>query len=195
MRFQKIILLSIASVLFTSSSLLHAQRSPYISFDVQPGAGCSIVIQWEVVGGMDTFKYEVEKSGDKQHWVTIANKTLHSSHRYFNIDAAPADSFNYYRVRQVVSGDQSIYSEIKWVQVNTVTDVFIWPNPARDVLYVKTPLLSGTIDVTDAGGTLIRKIMITDFITEIATMNLADGIYFLNIRSSNRVLTERFIKK
>ena len=108
---------------------------------------------------------------------------------------SPADSLNYYRVKQIVSEDRFNYSEIKWVQVNTVTDVFIWPNPARDIVRVKTPFLSGEIDLIDAGGRLKRKIIITDFITEITTTELAKGIYFLAISSGNRLLTEKFIKE
>lgn len=193
MSIKKTIILLISGFVSGFTFFLQAQTSPFISFDVEPGTGCSIVIQWKVFPEMDTSKYEVEKSRDKQNWTTIASKTVRSSHQYFFIDPEPGDSLNYYRVKQSV--DRAIYSEVKWVQVNTITDVFIWPNPARNILRAKTPFISGSIDMTDAGGRLIRKIIITDFITEINTESLAKGIYFLSIRSGDRLLTEKFIKE
>ena len=192
---QKIVAFVLAGALSTPSSFLFSQNSPFISFEVQPATGCSILVQWDAFPGMDTLNYEVEKSRDKQNWEIIAHKNVRSSHQYFTIDNAPGDSLNYYRVKQVGYQNRFFYSEIKWVQVNVVTDVFIWPNPARDIVCVKTPFLSGGIDLTDASGRLIRKIVIADFITEISTVNLAKGIYFLQIRSGNRVLTEKFIKQ
>lgn len=184
----------LAVALLTPGIFVFSQKSPFVSFEVQPGAGCSVLIQWEISAEMDTLKYEAEKSKDKENWETIAHRSLRSSHQYLIIDAAPNDSLNYYRIKLVDNQNRFTYSEIEWVQVNTVSDVFIWPNPARNLLYIKTPFLSGGIDITDANGRLARKIVITDFITELPIESLAKGIYFLSIRTGNRLLIEKFIK-
>ena len=55
-------LIAIAGAVLIPFSYLFSQTSPFVSFDVQPGAGCSIVIQWEVFAGMDTLKFDVEKA-------------------------------------------------------------------------------------------------------------------------------------
>lgn len=175
--------------------LLFSQTNPFVSFDVQPGAGCSILIQWEIFPDMDTLKYEVEKSTDKQKWEVITKMDAKSSHKYFTMDTEPVDSFNYYRVRQIDNRGKYVYSDTKWIQINTASDIFIWPNPARDLLHLKTPFLNGNIDMMDTGGKLIRKIIITDFITDISIGSLAKGVYFLHIRHESQFLVQKFMKE
>lgn len=193
MRRRKISSLITATLLLIPSCLLYSQTNLFISVEVQPAAGCNIIIQWEAFAKWDTVKYEVEKSRDKKNWKVIAHEKVRSSHRYFIMDNEPEDSLNFYRIRQ--SGSQDNYSEIKWVQVNTATDVFIWPNSAGNILHVKTPFLNGTMDIVDANGNLLVKMIITDFITEVYTAALGKGTNFLNIRSSNRFLVETFVKE
>lgn len=177
------------------SAMFYLQTGPFISFNVQPGAGCTVLIQWETVPESDTLKFEVERSNDKKQWKKIAEADVRSSHKYLAIDTEPDDSMNYYRVRQVGSRGHISYSEIKWLKANTAIDIFIWPNPGKEVLYVKTGFLSGGMDIVDSGGKLIRKIIITDFITMIHIGSLAKGIYFLHISNGNQLLVEKFIKE
>jgi hypothetical protein len=47
--------------------LFYLQTGPFISFNVQPGAGCTVLIQWETVPEGDTLKFEVERSNDKKN--------------------------------------------------------------------------------------------------------------------------------
>jgi hypothetical protein len=51
------------------------------------------------------------------------------------------------------------------------------------------------MDIVDSRGKLIRKIIITDFITDLHIGSLAKGIYFLHIRNGNQLLVEKFIKE
>lgn len=191
---KKIFTVVLAIALLTPWARLPSQKSAFICLEVQPGAGCSILIQWESTADTNILKYEVEKSGDQEKWVTIAHRSLRSSQQYLVIDAAPYDNLNYYRIKLVDNKNSFSYSDTRWVQVNTITDVFIWANPAGDILRIKTPFLGGGIDLTDAGGKLLRRIVITDFISDLSIEGLQKGIYMLTISSGNRSVTEKFIK-
>jgi hypothetical protein len=63
------------------------------------------------------------------------------------------------------------------------------------VLHVKTPFVTGSIDIYDEGGMFILKQSINNFITDIATGRLSKGIYFLHIRHDKETFTEKFVKE
>jgi hypothetical protein len=62
-------------------------------------------------------------------------------------------------------------------------------------VHIKTPFLSGSIDMMDTEGKLIRKIVITDFVIDISTGSLAKGVYFLHIRHGNQFMVQKFLKE
>src|SRR5690242_6855534 len=86
-------------------SLLPGQSVPFLSYEVQPGAGCTVLLRWEALAGADTLNYEIERSSDNQNWKVIARELKRSSHKYVVFDTQPADSLNYYRVKQVSKGN------------------------------------------------------------------------------------------
>jgi hypothetical protein len=181
--------------LLSSPGLLHSQTKPFILFDVLPGADHTVLTQWRMTPEIDTLPFEVERSRDKRNWERIASVAADSSHRYSSTDMQPGEGLIYYRVRQVGSKDRFLYTRLKWVQISETGKLYIWPNPAKSVLHVKTPYIKGSIDIIDPGGKHILKITITDFITDIPTIRLSRGIYFLHVRNENEILIEKFVKK
>jgi len=184
-----------AFLLLLIPSLLVGQASPFLSYEVQPGAGCTVLIRWEASATGDTLNYELERSSDKQNWKVIAREPVRKTHKYIVFDTKPDDSLNYYRVKQVSNKNPSAYSPVKCVQLVRAFEIFLWPNPSTDVLYVMSPFMTGSMDIFDATGILVRKIVIVDFTTSISTIGLAAGIYFLHIRHADIYTVQQFIKE
>ena len=181
--------------LLISPGLLHSQTKPFILFDVLPGADHTVLTQWRMTPEIDTLPFEVERSRDKRTWERIASVAAHSSHQYSSTDTQPGEGLIYYRVRQVGSKGKFLYTGVNWVQISETGKLYIWPNPAKSVLHVKTPYVKGSMDIIDPGGKHILKITITDFITDIPTIRLSKGIYFLHVRYENEILVEKFVKE
>jgi hypothetical protein len=120
---------------------------------------------------------------------------VRASHKYVSFDNDLLHGYNYYRVRQLGTQDSLRISSIKPVQVNRNYEIFIWPNPSGEKVYVKTTFLHGFIDVVDANGKLVLSVAITSFITPITTVPLAKGIYFLHIKNGNVDITEKLVKE
>ena len=118
-----------------------------------------------------------------------------SLHQYSSTDREPGEGLIYYRVRQVGSKGSYLNTKIYWVQFSEKGRLFIWPNPANNVLHVKTPFTKGSIDIINAGGKQLLKIIITDFITDVPAIQLRKGIYFLHVRHENETLVEKFVKE
>ena len=190
----KLIIVTSLALLLVKTEQLHSQTKLSISFDVQPGTNNTVVIQWNSKLEIDSFNYVIEKSTDKQTWQTIAETTPQSLHGYSSVDYHPAEGLNYYRLKQTKSTGKVLLSEIKWIQINNAGKLYLWPNPATSVLYIKTPFGKGSIDMFDSEGRFILKISINNFITDIPTANLSKGIYFLHIRHDKKTFVEKFVK-
>ncbi len=175
--------------------LLHSETTAFASFDVQPYEGNIVIIQWSMTPERDTLPMEVERSRDRITWEKISLQPSQSSHQYFSIDSRPEDGLIYYRVRRTEGENKISYSDVRWVQVCKTDEVYIWPNPAKDILHVKTPFSKGSMDILDAGGKLMQKIAISGFNTEVPAACLSKGIYFLHIRHDDEVIVEKFIKE
>lgn len=172
-----------------------AQDSVFISFNVEPDAGGYVLIQWRMLPGPDTLPLVVERSRDTIKWESIAEVPVRLSHFYSTIAVWPGESVFYYRVRQSAPGGKGAVSATRWVQAVKNGKVYLWPNPARDVLHVKTSFTDGMMDIMDGQGKMVMKIVITNHITDIPVSKLPKGIYFLQIRRNQEVFRERFVRE
>jgi len=182
-------------LLLIRPGLLHSQTVPFISFNVEPGADRTVLFQWRVTPEADTLYFEVERGRDKGTWERIAHVAVQESHQYSSTDPQPGEGLIYYRVRQVGSGERYLYTQVKWVQISKTGELYIWPNPAKNILHVKTPFVKGSMDVVNPEGKLMLKISVINFITDVPTARLSKGIYFLHVRYGNEILVEKFVKE
>jgi Secretion system C-terminal sorting domain len=171
------------------------QAGSLISFDVKPGINHSVLIEWEMKQEADTLPFEVQRSRDQTTWERIADIPVQSSPLYSFTDTKPREGLNYYRVWRADSKQDAAVSGVKWVQVNKTGGLYIWPNPAKDMLYIKTPFVKGRIGIIDSRGTLIFTIVITKLVTNVPTDRLSKGIYFIHVKHGNEILVERFVKE
>jgi PKD repeat protein len=80
-------------------------------------------------------------------------------------------------------------------------NVLIYPNPARDKLYIKSQINikdATEVQITDALGNVVKELRLVfdanKLINEICTSELSIGFYFLNIRLKGGVVIKRFVK-
>jgi hypothetical protein len=193
LRVKIIIVVSFVFLLITPGPL-HSQTKPFIFFDIRPSADHTVLTQWHMPPEVDTLPFQVEKSRDNRTWERIASVSAHLSHQYSYKDIHPGEGLIYYRVSQVDTRGKSLYSAINWVQFSETGKLYIWPNPTKDVLHVKTPYTNGSIDIINSEGKYILKITITNLITDVPTLRLSKGIYFLHVRHEKEILVGKFVK-
>jgi len=185
--------LLLASVVL-GPGLLYSQTGKFISFEVKPGTGNTVVVEWRFRAEADTLPFEVERTRNQVIWEQIALVQPKSNH-YISIDTYPGEGLVYYRVRQADAEHKLPYTPIKWVQIGKAGKLYIWPNPANDVLHVKVPFDKGSIDIVDPDGKLLQKLSITALVTNVPVFRLPKGIYFIHIRNENETLVEKFVKE
>jgi hypothetical protein len=77
---------------------------------------------------------------------------------------------------------------------NIFNNVSIYPNPAKDFIYL-TNVEKARISVYDVTGAKLRNIRNADATAKIDVAGLAEGIYILKIELNQSVKVARFIKE
>ena len=97
---------------------------------------------------------------------------------YFGIDGT-------FMVRVCVEGGESV-SELN-------SSLSIYPNPAKDQLFVETEMAVEEISVYDVFGR--QQLAISGQQSAVDVSNLSNGVYFVKVKSENNEVVKRFIKK
>lgn len=175
--------------------LLYSQNNRILLFNVQPGKEQVVLIQWKVAPKSDTLPFEIEKSKDTIKWEKILRAGIESSHEYFFTDTMTGSGVFYYRIKQTDTKGKTSYSLTRWVQISKTGKLYIWPNPANDVLHIRTAFAKGSMEIFDTEGKLMLKRSITNNITNLPLLQLGKGIYFIRVKHDKEILAEKFVKE
>ena len=76
---------------------------------------------------------------------------------------------------------------------NGANQVSVYPNPATEMLYVDCKLKNATLYIIDIIGNKIKQVVVENELTTIDISGLSKGVYFLNVKTANNVITKKFI--
>ena len=175
--------------------LLYSQNNQIVLFNVQPGKEQAVLIQWKVAPASDTVPCEIERSKDTINWEKIFRAGVELSHEYFFTDTMTGSGVFYYRIKQTDKKSNTSYSLTRWVQISKTGKLYLWPNPANDVLHIRTAFAKGSMEIFDAEGKLMVQRSITNYITDLPLLQLGKGIYFIRVKHDKEILAERFVKE
>ena len=175
--------------------LLYSQNNQIVLFNVQPGKEQAVLIQWKVAPASDTVPCEIERSKDTINWEKIFRAGVELSHEYFFTDTMTGSGVFYYRIKQTDKKGSTSYSLTRWVQISKTGKLYLWPNPANDVLHIRTAFAKGSMEIFDAEGKLMVQRSITNYITDLPLLQLGKGIYFIRVKHDKEILAERFVKE
>ncbi len=82
-------------------------------------------------------------------------------------------------------------------RLNSASGIEMYPNPTTGVLNVKCESLTNNeyVTITNALGQVILNEKLTTIISKINTLNLENGVYFIQVYSGNKVLSNQKIVK
>lgn len=180
---------------------------PPLSLDAAPEAD-GIALQWHAPEDHNNAGFEVERRANGQaHFETIARikeSTGQSQNNYVLLDRDVANGAVYeYRLRQVNRDEKSTFSRAVSARAtggNAVPEVKVFPNPAREQLYLSFSypppemvqvVLSG-IDGKRLLPPISPDVEANDAI-RIALPELPAGLYLLNITADSRHYTRRIV--
>lgn len=184
---------------FTCQTLLPVT---WASFEAELKENQIVRLDWETASETNARHFEVERSTDGQQFFAIGqinadNRTEGS--RYTFDDLAPVPGLNFYRLRQVDFNGEFSYSETRAVRLtDSGTFLAIANHPVNEVLAfsLREADAAFSYSLVDQAGKVLASgqvVAAQNGRTEIATAQLAAGLYFLRVRTASRQYTAKIL--
>ena len=160
----------------------------FSNFTLQSQDG-QVALQWQTATEQNTQYFDIERSPNGTDFSSIGkqsaagNSTLKTTYQF--VDRLPFSGTNYYRLKQVDKNGAVQYSAIKILNSPRLLDFQVYPNPANNLLFIKTNLPSslkwkGTI--LNVKGELVKEILFANKLTDpIHIEQISTGVYVLKI--------------
>jgi hypothetical protein len=147
-----------------------------------------VVLSWTTATEINNDYFTIERSTDVIGWENIqkvpGSGTSGNTKSYSAKDPSPYSGISYYRLMQTDIDGKSTHSFIVSVNIgNKVSEIQVYPNPARDQLWVRfvTPGKYDLVVFNNSGQPVIQPLSILGIKAELNITDLKTGLYFIQI--------------
>lgn len=153
-------------------------------------------ISWQVANEVNVKNYIVQKSLNGIEFTNTSNVIPASnSTNYSSVVEASQNVVNYYRVLQNDMDGRSSISKIVTLNSSSNATISIYPNPAKDQLYIRNDLNYRNLVITDISGKVVLKKSISNGFNIIGIAPLQAGNYFIKLSDGAKTETLKFVKE
>lgn len=151
--------------------------------------GNTAVLEWSTAEEVNASHFDVQRSGDGRNWQTftsvIAKGDSKTQTNYTVKDTDPLDGENFYRLHMIDTDGSSTYSVIRELRFE-LDPILVFPNPARDMLHIKTHNRSKIrqVVISDTKGRQFYRTADKQT-TQIDLAPFAAGIYIVEVVMNN----------
>lgn len=160
--------------------------------------GETSVLNWMTSLEIDNDRFEVERKVNEDfEYIGKVNGSGNSTSpiRYQFVDEAPANAWNYYRLKQVDFDGKFEYSNIVALYFDNKEEVSVsfYPNPVDNNIFisVNNKNVIQEAAIYNALGQEIRRI---DIDSNNDVSDLASGTYFIKVKTGLQIITKQFVK-
>lgn len=147
------------------------------------------LLLWSTSTEQNSSHFDIERSIDGSHFIKVGSVSAagNASHlkSYQFKDLEPVTGRNYYRLCSIDFNGEKKYSAIQWLDFSGKLSLYIYPNPAKEMLTLKSSLslsIPVLAEVLDASGHFIQSFKGNlESPIHIPVSGLANGIYFLKV--------------
>ncbi len=163
----------------------------------------SVFLKWSMVKQSVTKSFGIEKSFDGSSFSSLTNLTASPNdaikNDYTYTDNSSLKAINYYRLKVFDIHDNYYYSDTVAVAAPDERVSFLYPNPAKDYVYLDLTNLQGEaeIKIVDINGTTVEKLKVSGGTGNlpINISRLQRGTYTIFIHTIQKDKSLRFIKE
>ena len=180
----------------TSQSTLQALPVNLIAFNAQ-SVNKKVQLFWRVSNELNFKQYIIEWSKDginfQQLAIMLARGTGANNLSYIYEHANPMHANNFYRLKLVDDNGSFQYSPIRQISMNKMEDVFVYPNPAKNMVNIQynTNNQNDIVSIMDAVGKIVKQQLLNNNSTAINISELANGIYTIRVIQNNKVINNQ----
>jgi Secretion system C-terminal sorting domain len=151
-------------------------------------------VSWQVAEQQNVKEYTVQHSKDGGTYTNVCKVPFSNITNYNCIVPANSNAKNYYRVMQQDVDGRTTYSDVAVLQSSTNPLLTLYPNPAKDNLYLDGLANFSALKIADANGKTVRRQYISAVLKYIDISQLNSGVYFLTVSGDKGTQTLKFIK-
>jgi hypothetical protein len=153
-----------------------------------------ILVSWKTSHKGKTSFFDVQRSADGKNFssLRLLNAPLNgfATSSYSYTDRQPLHAINYYRIKIIDTDGEFTYSETVSARADDKITFQIFPNPAKDILFVQVNgrIEAATLQITDGIGRKLKEEKITLNGSQTFSINIAGlhrGIYHLSLKGSS----------
>jgi Secretion system C-terminal sorting domain len=161
----------------------------------------TMMLNWQTENEKDNSGFEIQRSADAKNWSNIGfvkGKGQSSvAFDYTFEDKGPLSILTYYRLKQVDFDGKATYSKVINVLAKKNNNQFsVFPNPAKGkttTLELNEDLVDGTLTVTNAIGSIVKKQTINSKTLTLDLSTLTNGLYIFEIQKGVNRYFEKVI--
>lgn len=182
-------------VAYTFASLDTPMPVTLTSFTAQ-AEGNSALLRWATTEETNSDFFEIQRSTDGKSWTELGRQVSKGESKvlvaYQFTDTDPHSGTNYYRLRMVDKDGTFAFSSIRPLQFEGGIKRIVYPNPAKDKLFLNAPESIGKIRIFNASGVEVyhtaQKVG-----AEISIAHLRDGIHVVELTTAAGSVTTQKI--
>ena len=154
-------------------------------------------IKWESYEESNLEKYEVEYSGDGEHFKQVFTVMAKGSNREYYVVHFPKSRQAFYKLKMIDKDGKFRYSQIRRIEFKQQPAIEVYPNPATSsISFISKNIISiPKIEVVNVNGVTINTIRNVYSSQLINIGNLPNGMYLLKLsRSDESIEFKKFFK-
>ena len=159
-----------------------------------------VMLQWKTSDEIHSNGYIVERSANGTSFTPIS-PLIAAQHIFaFNYtlnDEQPLGGNNYYRLKIIDADGKTYFSNIVQVILPVPPSLMVYPNPAREKIFIKISAQSSisTLAVVNITGSVVKWINASNLtIVSVDILNLSPGLYYIKTMQGQSSLIVPFIK-
>lgn len=154
-------------------------------------------LQWKTANEVNTKGFSVLRSADGVSWMDIgfvkAAAGTQTVNDYFFSDNAPLAGTGFYRLQQTdLGGGGSTLSKVVTVNPEKAAVVVLYPNPAKDNLFFKSPQPVLSIEIMDNLGRVMER---HTGVNVVPVQHLRSGSYVAKVSGNGFTEYKPFVKE
>lgn len=158
-----------------------------------------ITLTWTTATEQNNAFFTLERSNDGWNWESIGDvEGSGNSEReetYNLVDYSPLQGVNYYRLSQTdYDGRHRKFDPISINFDGTIKEIIVYPNPAKDRLYLLGIATPQVIVMRDVQGKIVKEWNLRNDTTEQITLDVSDldkGIYILSTNIGEKKIVKQ----
>lgn len=166
------------------------------SFTAQ-AEGKAALLRWATTEETNSDFFEIQRSTDGKSWIELGRQVSKGESNvlvnYQFTDLHPDAGTNYYGLRMVDKDATFAFSAIRPVHFEGTLKRVVYPNPAKDRLFLNAPESIDKIRIFNASGVEVYHAA-QKFASEISIANLRDGIHLVEVTTiAGSIVTEKIL--